>query len=162
MNETTDDLQKRIVLKFKNKYNTLKSYLTIYYNNNTPHYDKDSIKLIEDSKFTVQYDWINNNNNYEDLIKNIEDNLGIYPNNTDLQKLKDDAIILYANFKQAQILFSNEYARRQLEGPPIIPHPSYGGKSKKGKKNKFRKSKSKKNKFRKFMGGGIYKGNKYK
>ena len=164
MNETTDDLQKKIVINFKKQYNTLKSYLTIYYNNNTPHYDKDSIKLIEDSKFTVQYDWINNNNYYKDLKENIEDNLGIYPNNTDLQKLKDDAIILYANFKQAQILFSNEYDRRQqLEGQPI-QHPSYGGKSKKSKKNKFRKSKSKKNKFRKnkskknkfrkFMGGG--------
>ena len=146
MNETTDDSLKKIVNNLTNKYNTLKLNLKIYYdvenNRFIPHYDKESIKLIEENKFLSQYGWINNNNDkYETLIELIEEKLIIYPNNPDLQKLKEDALnMLLANFKQAQILFNNEYERRLLEQ---LPPPTNGGKN---KKNKNKKGKSKKGK----------------
>jgi hypothetical protein len=154
MNETTDDSQKRLVNNLTNKYNILKLNLKIYYNENNPHYDKDSIKLVEDSKFSSQYLFINSiEEKYTNLIKIIEDGLVTFPDNTYLQKLKDDALILYANFKQAKILFSNEYERRLLEPLPIIQPPSTNGgknkKNKKSKKSKKGKSKSKKYTFRK-------------
>ena len=83
MNETTDDSLKKIVNNLTNKYNTLKLNLKIYYdvenNRFIPHYDKESIKLIEENKFLSQYGWINNNNyKYETLIELIEEKLIIY------------------------------------------------------------------------------------
>ena len=146
MNETSDDSQKKIVIKIKQRYYKLKLYLKNYYNDNTPYYNAINIQFIEDSKFTSYYEWVNSNiSKYDDLTKTIEDKLVTYPNNTDLQKLKEDALISLANIKQAQILFSNEYERRLLEPPPIIIPPPTNG----GKKNKSKKGKNKKYTFRK-------------